>query len=234
MTESRREDEAGAIEVLPGTVPVSMPELPPTLELTNAKQHKALTDPVRIKILNILQHQPATAKQVADRLGMAPGTINHQLQVLEEAGLARIIARRLVNGIVAKYYARTARIFLANFSREILGVTAPPLNRLRQAHDELAEALAADALAGEGADKRLAVEPTFLHFRLAPERASAFRERFFALLEDLEHGAPDPGGLVYSVCLAMFVAPSYLQVDKRPAAEGEAGNAARLGAEEEL
>src|SRR5262249_19643406 len=96
---------------LPEDVPVEMPTLPLTLTLTTAQQFKAFGDPVRVRILGIIQQQPATAKQIAGQLGIPPGTIGHHLQVLERAGLAQVVARRLVRGIVAKYYTRTARLF---------------------------------------------------------------------------------------------------------------------------
>src|SRR6266571_8452912 len=109
------------IAVLAEDVPVEMPNLPPKLVINTPQQFKALGDPVRSRILGIIQNQPATAKQIADRLKVPPGTVGHHLQVLEEAGLAKIVARRLVRGIVAKYYTRTARIFGYNFSPEVRG-----------------------------------------------------------------------------------------------------------------
>src|SRR5437879_1347381 len=72
---------------LPEGVPVVMPELPLRLDITTEQQLKAFGDPVRTRILGIIQNQPATAKQIADRLGYSPGAVGHHLQVLEEAGL---------------------------------------------------------------------------------------------------------------------------------------------------
>src|SRR5215467_4196682 len=116
--------ESMFVPLLPGSVSVEMPELPRHLELTTERQLKAFTEPVRVRILRIIQNQPATAKQIADRLGFSPGTIGYHLQVLEEAGLAQIVARRLVRGIVAKYYTRTARVFDFKFPEE-MAVEAP-------------------------------------------------------------------------------------------------------------
>src|SRR5689334_22783650 len=105
--ESKEED------VLPEGVPVHMPELPARLVVNTAQQFTALGDPMRWRVLGVIQSQPATAKQIASQLKIAPGTAGHHLQVLEAAGLARVVARRLlVHGIVAKYYARSARLFI--------------------------------------------------------------------------------------------------------------------------
>src|SRR6266851_3846017 len=72
---------------------VTMPELPISLTISTIEQFKAIGDRTRTRILGIIQYQPATAKQIADKLNMSPGTINHHLQVLEAAGLAQIVAR---------------------------------------------------------------------------------------------------------------------------------------------
>src|SRR5947209_16719764 len=120
-----------------------MPQLPQSVSITSLQQFKAISDRTRSRILGIIQSQPATAKQIADRLGASPGTIGHHLQVLEEAGLAKVVARRLVRGIVAKYYTRTARIFNFTLSKEIRGATTPSFDILSHVRDEFIEAEAA-------------------------------------------------------------------------------------------
>src|SRR5690348_11719126 len=110
-----------AIPVLPEDVPVTMPELPTQVSITTFEQFKAVSEPVRSRILGIIQNQPATAKQLANRLEATPGAIGHHLRVLEEAGLAQVVARRLVRGIVANYYTRTARIFTYDLPRDVKG-----------------------------------------------------------------------------------------------------------------
>ena len=113
--------ELDAIEILPEDVPVSMPELPSRLVINTVQQFKAISDPIRSRILGIIQNQPATAKQIADWLGASPGAIGHHLHVLEAAGLAQVIARRITRGIVANYYTRTARIFTYELPPEVAG-----------------------------------------------------------------------------------------------------------------
>src|SRR6266487_5865713 len=121
MNTFHHKDQEHSIEVLPEGVPVTMPELPLKLVITTVQQFKALGDHTRERILAIIQHQPATAKQLAERLGLPPGTIGHHLQALEAAGLAQVVARRLVRGTVAKYYTRTARIFVYDMARDVTG-----------------------------------------------------------------------------------------------------------------
>jgi DNA-binding transcriptional ArsR family regulator len=196
-----------------------MPDLPPSLPIRSARQYKALGDPVRVRILELIQHQPHTAKQLADLLGKPPGTIGHQLRVLEAAGLAQVVARRLVKGIVAKYYARTAHIFLVETPQELDAERSLGHQRLQRAHDELAESLAT-----LGAEAYFGYEgnPEFFHVRLSPERASVYRDRLSALTEELLHEAPDPAGTVFAVSVAFFVAPPSLQVTKEDTPSADA------------
>src|SRR5260370_21642941 len=111
MNALQSKDDIDVIPVLPGNVPVTMPQLPLQIVINTAQQFKAISDPIRSRILGIIQNQPATAKQIADILGASPGAIGHHLHVLEAPGPSTVVARRLVRGIVANYYNRTARIF---------------------------------------------------------------------------------------------------------------------------
>ncbi len=192
--------------VLPEDVPVTMPELPATLTINTAQQFKALGDPTRSLILDIIKHQPATAKYIGERLKIPPGTIGHHLQVLEAAGLAQVVARRLVHGIVAKYYTRTARLFLFDFPPEVTTGTSTALRFITEARDQLAEAL----LSEQGKDT---CKTAFPHARLSPERAEAYNKRLFELIYEFSTEPSDPDGLVYGLFTAFFVAPPYLQSD---------------------
>jgi DNA-binding transcriptional ArsR family regulator len=197
--------------VLSDDVPVRMPELPLSLDITTEQQLKAFGDPLRTRILGIIQNQPATAKQIADRLGYSPGTIGHHLQVLEEAGLAKVVARRLVRGIVAKYYTRTARIFNFRLSKEIRGATSPSFDILSHVRDEYIEAEAARPEMTEAEEKELPCNSGFPHARISPERAREFHDRLSALAEEFIQEPVDPHGQVYGFGYAFFLAPPYLQ-----------------------
>lgn len=204
MNALQRNDELDAIEVLPEEVPVTMPELAPRLVINTLQQFKAISDPIRSRILGIIQNQPATAKQIADRLRASPGAIGHHLHVLEAAGLAQVVARRITRGIVANYYTRTARIFSYDLPPEVAGNESIGLEIMTQARDELAEALVTieeDPLRTD----------SFPHIRLSPERARAYYERLEALVDDILNETPDPGGEVYGIFVSMFKAPVYLQ-----------------------
>lgn len=191
-------------EALPEDVPITMPELPLSLDVDTPQQMKALADPVRHRILGIIQNRPATAKQIADRLKMPPGTIGHHLQVLESAGLAKVVARRLVRGIVAKYYTRTARIFTYNFPDVVTGKVPALVRFLTDARDELAETLV------DGGSEAL-VKTAFPHSRLTAERFAYFERRVMELVDEFIAEPPTSEGTVFSLSIAFFQSPPYLQ-----------------------
>jgi DNA-binding transcriptional ArsR family regulator len=197
-------DDIDSIPVLPENVPVAMPDLPVYIVISTVQQLKAISDPVRSRILGIIQNQPATAKQIADTLEASPGAIGHHMHVLESAGLAQVVARRLVRGIVANYYTRTARIFKYDLPREIIGDTSVNLDIMSKAYEEQAE-----SEANEEEDVYRCA--SFPHVRLSPQRAMYYSKRIQALVDDLLHEQPDPEGTVYGVIVSMFRSPAYMQ-----------------------
>ncbi len=201
--------------VLSEDVPVTMPDLPAKLRVDTAQQFKALGDPTRERILSIIKHEPLTAKQIGERLNIPPGTVGHHLQVLEAAGLAQIVARRLVHGIVAKYYTRTARLFQFDFPPEVTPRIESTLKFLTDARDELADALIADeeqsANVFHDEQGEIACSTGFPHARLSREHAQEFNQRLRALVEEFATAEPDPDGQVYALATAFFLAPPYLQ-----------------------
>ena len=211
---SQDDTDADTLAILPERVPVEMPNLPNYLIVNTHQQFRAFGEPIRERILRIIQNSPATAKQIADNLKIPPGTVGHHLQVLEEAGLAKVVARRIVRGIVAKYYTRTARIFTFAFPSEVRGKQSSSANILFLAHEELKESIEA---MGEDASSMCSAFP---HVRLSPERAKVYQERLDALLDDLLAETPDPNGQVYGLVFSLFLAPAYVQNTKTsPVAE---------------
>ncbi|HTI14192.1 MAG TPA: winged helix-turn-helix domain-containing protein [Dictyobacter sp.] len=193
--------------LLPASVPVTMPELPLELIVNSAQQFKALGDPLRMRILRIVQHQPATAKQVAQALQVAPGTIGYHLQVLEEAGLVQVVARRVTHGIIARYYTRTARIFKFDFPKEVHGETSISLDIIQAAQQDFVETEAQE----EGYDDLDGCRVALPRVRLSLERRGYYRQRLDDLVTEFLSEIPDPQGQVYDLLVAFFKAPPYMQ-----------------------
>ena len=74
--------------------------------LQTEEELRAYVHPLRQRILQLLALAPAgmTAKQLADRLGIAPSSAGHHLAALEKIGLVRLARTELIHGLTAKYY----------------------------------------------------------------------------------------------------------------------------------
>lgn len=89
---------------------------------TNIGQAKALDDPARIKILQILYHKQFSAEQIVEELhkigyNKATTTIRHHLDVLKRAGLVEIVKMEEIRGAVMKSYGTSIKL---------LGYEVPP------------------------------------------------------------------------------------------------------------
>lgn len=68
--------------------------------------HRALADPLRIRLFELLVARPRSAKELAGLVGMRPDRLYHHLTQLEEAKLIEIAEyRRLPGGKVERVYA---------------------------------------------------------------------------------------------------------------------------------
>lgn len=200
--ETARED---SLPLLPDDVPVVMPDLPLRLTVTTEQQFKALSDMVRSRILGVIQYQPLTAKQIAQRLHATPGAIGHHLHVLEEAGLVKVVARRLTRGIVTSYYTCAARVFDYGPSLEIRGFFSLNLDLVSRAQAKLTESLIGYEESNQRCD-------AFPHARLSLEKVKEYQRRFKALIDEFVGEEPDPRGEVYGVFVSIFQSPPCMQV----------------------
>jgi DNA-binding transcriptional ArsR family regulator len=71
--------------------------------------HRALADPLRIRLYELLVLRPQSAKELAARVGLRPDRLYHHLAQLEEGKLIEIAEYRpLAGGKVERIYAPTA------------------------------------------------------------------------------------------------------------------------------
>ena len=204
-------DNDQEVPLLSEDVPVTMPELPHQLLVTDPEQYKAVGDPTRLRIIHLVEHKPMTVKQMASQLGMPPGTVGHHVQILESTGLLQVVARRLVRGIVAKYYARTARIFSFDLPKDEMADRNFAIDVTGEARDEIVEAL--DRL-GE----RFTGAAGFPHMRIAQERMEYFMKRLNDLFDEFTAEPFAPDGVLVGLVGAVFTAPPL--ADTPPESEG--------------
>jgi DNA-binding transcriptional ArsR family regulator len=89
----------------------------------SVEQARALEDPARAKIVEILYHKQLTTEQIAKELqkngySKALTTIRHHLDILKEAGLIEIVKIEEVRGAVAKFYGTSIKLISNHSSKD--------------------------------------------------------------------------------------------------------------------
>lgn len=92
-------------------------------EIESIEQLRAVSDMLRIRIVELLKDQPKTATQLADLLAMTPARVHYHVRELEKVGLLRLVETREKSGILEKYYQAVARDI--SIPRNLL-FSAPP------------------------------------------------------------------------------------------------------------
>lgn len=117
------------------------------LVVTAPEQLRALADPLRGTLLELVLERAATVKELAQAVDRPKGTVAYHVNLLVDAGLLRVVRTRRVRAIEERYYGRTARTFyVAALHRPEDKQVAAGINGLAAAAAESAAAHAADEL----------------------------------------------------------------------------------------
>jgi len=152
------------------------------------EQVRALSHPLRLRLLELFAERPRTTMQAAEELDEAPTRLYHHVAALEKAGLVRLRETRRKRGTTEKYFEAVAHRFLGGEqtaaglrdkgSKRDLGALG--LVVFDQARNELVKALAA---ATEDEPPTLVAVRSVL--RLSPRAAKQLRKELQDLLERL-------------------------------------------------
>jgi DNA-binding transcriptional ArsR family regulator len=148
---------------------------------------KALGDPLRSTILDLVLERAMSVTELAERLRRPKGSVAYHVKVLVDVGLLQIVRTQKVRAIEERYYGRTGRtIVLDHGPGEI-----PFLNEV-QAEIDL-----------EYPDDMVAGGFTYRRARIARERAAEYVERLFQVtLEFIAE--PREGDIEYGLYVGMF------------------------------
>jgi DNA-binding transcriptional ArsR family regulator len=172
-------------------------ELEETLTLDRPEQYRALFEPTRIQITDLVLERAATVSEIADTLGKPKGSVGHHMAVLEAAELVRVVRTKKVRAIEAKYYGRTARTYLLMGASGRDTDIAPDVF-LTEAAAEYAKA--AETYVGQ---TDATVVSTLRHVRIPEERAREWALRLGELAHEFT-GEPKGGELTYGLLLALY------------------------------
>ena len=182
--------------------------------------HRALADPLRLRLLEYLVVRPRSAKELADLVGMRPDRLYHHLSRLEEAGLVTITEyRRLPRGRVERIYAaaeveppgdQTSPLETAQFFGAVIEATRADLNSALMARDA-------------GQHREISLTRTAL--RLSDEGRAELAAGFERLVREAERNeaerSQDPAGTWTHIVWTLVDAEDRRRGDDDPGAAGQ-------------
>jgi DNA-binding transcriptional ArsR family regulator len=168
-------------------------ELSERIVVTAPAQLRALADPLRATILDLLLERAATVAELAAAVQRPKSTVAHHVNVLVEAGMLQVVRTRKVRAIDERYYGRTARVFY-------VGVVNRPGEDPTTVHANALSVAAAESVpAHEGDDLRSILR----HARIPAQRAAEFWQSVDAVVRKFSQ-LPRSGDTVYGFAAGLY------------------------------
>jgi DNA-binding transcriptional ArsR family regulator len=196
----------------------------PVESVTSSRRAAALLHPLRLRLLALVR-EPASATELARRVGLPRQRVNYHVRALERAGFLRAAGRRRRRNLIEQRYVATARSYV--LAPELLGPLAADWRAIpdttssdyllaltEQVRSDVSRA-AAEAAAQDMRLPTLSVKSQF-RFETPGERA-AFAEAIRRALVDViaRHSSPNHlengrtgRGRPYRLVLACYPAPA--------------------------
>jgi DNA-binding transcriptional ArsR family regulator len=168
-------------------------ELADRMVVTAPPQLRALADPLRATILDLLLERAATVAEIATAVQRPKSTVAHHVSVLMEAGMLRVVRTRRVRAIDERYYGRTARMFY-------VGVVNRPGEDPTTVHANALSAAAAESVPAHEADQ---LRTSFRHARIPAQSATEFWERVENLVREFAQ-LPRSGDTAYGFAVGLY------------------------------
>lgn len=171
-------------------------ELGDELHVDTADRLKALGDPLRLQLCDLVLERAMSVTELADRVGRPKGSVAYHVDVLVDAGLLQVVRTRRVRAVEERFYGRVARTYVfpgtpgeMSFAREMLAEVD---------HERLA------ACQADGTEHTLEWGTvTYRHARIAPARVAEYARRIHELaLEFIDE--PRAGDIEFGMYLALF------------------------------
>src|ERR687892_2504751 len=173
--------------------PIPDYDLVDKMVITAPAQLRAIADPLRDTILDLLLERAATVAELAAAVQRPKSTVAHHVNVLVEAEMLRVVRTRRVRAIDERYYGRTARVFY-------VGVVSRPGEDPTTVHANALSVAAAESVPAHEADELRSI---LRHARIPAQRAAEFWERVDALLREFAQLARS-GDTVYGFAAGLY------------------------------
>jgi DNA-binding transcriptional ArsR family regulator len=168
-------------------------DLADDVEVSTAVGLRAMADPLRSTVLDLLLERAATVSEIASAVGRPKSTVAHHVNVLIDAGLLRVVRTRRIRAIDERYYGRTARLFRVGVNRQSDG------SLMATFANDLSVAAAEAAPAHEIDDMRSILR----HARIPRKHVREFWERVLTLSQEFSQ-LPRSGDTVYGFVAGLY------------------------------
>src|ERR1700679_1269985 len=85
-----------------------MPNQEPVTNITDPRWLRAISHPIRIRLLSMLDEEPSSPVILASKLDQPLGTIAYHVRTLYDLGLLKLVSTRQRRGATEHYYQTTA------------------------------------------------------------------------------------------------------------------------------
>jgi DNA-binding transcriptional ArsR family regulator len=168
-------------------------DLETMLVVTAPAQLRALADPLRGTLLELLLERAATVTELARAVDRPKSTVAYHVNLLVDAGLLRVVRTRRVRAIEERYYGRVARtLYVGGLTRAEDKQVVAAMNGLAQAAAESVPAHAADD-----------VRCMLLHARIPIEEVRDFWDEVMELARRFAQ-IPRSGDQVYGFVAGLY------------------------------
>jgi len=168
-------------------------ELPETVEVATPAQLRAISDPLRSTILDLVLERAATVSELAAAVGRPKSSVAHHVNVLVEAGMLRVVRTRRVRAIEERFYGRTGRTLYIGVVRRPGDVETPVC----------VNSLSVVAVASKKKHETDTLYTSLRHVRITPQQASEFWRRVEALLREYSE-LPRTGDTVFGFVAGLY------------------------------
>jgi DNA-binding transcriptional ArsR family regulator len=168
-------------------------ELGEMVVITSPAQLRAIADPLRGTLLELLLERAATVTEMAHAVGRPKSTVAYHVNQLVDAGLLRVVRTHKVRAIEERYYGRVARtIYFGAFQSDEQKQIALSVNSLAEAAVEAQAAHEADTL-----------RCTLVHARIPVHEVRRFWSEVQALARQFAQ-IPRSGDEVYGFAAGLY------------------------------
>jgi DNA-binding transcriptional ArsR family regulator len=183
-------------------------DLDDLLVVTAPEQLRALADPLRGTLLELLLERAATVTELAQAVDRPKSTVAYHVNLLVDAGLLRVVRTRRVRAIEERYYGRLARTYY------IGALNRPEDKRIVAAVNGLTEAAAESAAAHAADDLRCLL----VHARIPIEEVRSFWAEVQEVARRFAQ-IPRAGDQVYGFAAGLYPtdAPTLPDAEREPA-----------------